>query len=194
MSQTTPPALLRVLLLFALGAGLPNLLTLQGQRPLNIAFICALFWMVAAGKSVRLAAAPDAHVRGKLVGGLIAVCTCLGLSTAVPLLFENPTTDWTLTLNGPRFAWIVVGVLLAPIAEERFFRGALFAALFRNGRPLVAILGSALAFAVAHPVGAHMAIAFGVGLVLGFLRHFSGDWRLCAGAHAAINGTAWLLN
>ena len=194
MSQTTPPAFLRVLILFALGAGLPNLLTLLGQRPLNIAFICALFWMVAAGRSVRRVPAPYADALGKLLGGLIAVCACLGLSTAIPAIFESATTNWTDTLGEPQLAWLVIGVVLAPIAEERFFRGALFAQLFRNRRPLVAILGSALAFAVAHPVGVHMTIALCVGITLGYLRHMSGDWRLCAAVHAAINATAWLLS
>ncbi len=193
MSQTTPPAFPRVLILFALGAGLPNLLTLAEQRPVNIAFLCALFWGAAAGKNVPRSAVPRAQMKGKVLSALFAFIVCLGLSTTVPMLYESSTTNWTLTVTEHHYAWLVVGVVLAPIAEERFFRGALFAALFRNRRPLVAILGTALAFAVAHPVGVHMTIALCVGLALGILRHRCGDWRLCAVVHAAINATAWML-
>ena len=194
MSQTTPPAFSRVLILFALGAGLPNLLTLAEQRPVNIAFICALFWGAAAGKKVSRAADARAQMKDKILSALFALIACLGLSSAVPMLFDSPTMNWTLTVTEHHFAWLVVGVVLAPIAEERFFRGALFAALFRKHRPFVAIVGTALAFAVAHPVGVHMTIALCVGLVLGILRHSSGDWRLCAVVHAAINAAVWLLS
>jgi len=70
------------------------------------------------------------------------------------------------------YATLIVAVFVAPICEEVFFRGFVFAGLLR-GMPLVwAIVFSSLIFGVAHFDVGSFAILFIIGLVLAFLR-----WR-----------------
>ena len=70
------------------------------------------------------------------------------------------------------YATLIVAVFVAPICEEVFFRGFVFAGLLR-GMPLVwAILFSTLIFAVAHFDVGSFAVLFIIGLALAFLR-----WR-----------------
>lgn len=68
-----------------------------------------------------------------------------------------------------RYGYIVVG-LLAPLAEEVVFRGAVLRALLRwNRGPWVAIVISALLFSAAHLNPAQLPHTFLVGLLLGWL-------------------------
>ena len=68
-----------------------------------------------------------------------------------------------------RYGYIVVG-LLAPLAEEVVFRGAVLRALLRwNRGPWVAIVVSALLFSAAHLNPAQLPHTFLVGLLLGWL-------------------------
>jgi membrane protease YdiL (CAAX protease family) len=83
--------------------------------------------------------------------------------------------------------WALILVFFAPLAEERFFRGLLFARLASHGRPIFALFGSAAAFAAAHSVPGPAVVAAGGGLILGGLRLWSGDWRTPAIAHVAFN-------
>jgi len=70
------------------------------------------------------------------------------------------------------YAILIVAVFVAPICEEVFFRGFVFAGLLR-GMPLVwAILFSSLIFAVAHFDVGSFVVLFIIGLALAFLR-----WR-----------------
>ncbi len=68
-----------------------------------------------------------------------------------------------------RYGYIVVG-LLAPLAEEVVFRGAVLRTLLRwNRGPWVAIVISALLFSAAHLNPAQLPHTFLVGLLLGWL-------------------------
>jgi membrane protease YdiL (CAAX protease family) len=70
------------------------------------------------------------------------------------------------------YATLLAAVLIAPICEEIFFRGFVFAGFLRS-MPLVwAIILSALLFAVAHADPGSFAVLFFIGLALAFLR-----WR-----------------
>jgi membrane protease YdiL (CAAX protease family) len=70
------------------------------------------------------------------------------------------------------YATLIVAVFVAPICEEVFFRGFVFAGLLR-GMPLVwAIVFSSLIFGVAHFDVGSFAVLFIIGLALAFLR-----WR-----------------
>jgi membrane protease YdiL (CAAX protease family) len=93
--------------------------------------------------------------------------------------------------RGLQWASLFIVVLLAPLAEERFFRGTLFTTLEAEGRTRFAIIGTALAFAAAHPYGAPAATACGAGLTLGLLRAWTGDWRVCVLVHAFFNAGVW---
>ncbi|GAC1389023.1 MAG: hypothetical protein NVSMB38_01630 [Ktedonobacteraceae bacterium] len=70
------------------------------------------------------------------------------------------------------YATLIASVLVAPICEETFFRGFVFTG-FLNGMPVVvAIILSALLFAVAHADPGSFAVLFFIGLALAFIR-----WR-----------------
>ena len=68
-----------------------------------------------------------------------------------------------------RWGYFVVG-LLAPLAEEMVFRGAILRSLLRwKQNPWVGIAISALLFAVVHMNPAQMPHAFLIGLLLGWM-------------------------
>jgi membrane protease YdiL (CAAX protease family) len=79
--------------------------------------------------------------------------------------------------------------LAAAVAEEALFRGALYGCLERAG-PLLAVAGSALAFALVH-VPFYGSSAFpvdlGAGLLFAWQRQASGRWTVPAATHAAAN-------
>ena len=70
------------------------------------------------------------------------------------------------------YATLIVAVFVAPVCEEVFFRGFVFAGLLRGMSAGWAIILSALIFAVAHGDPGSFAVLLIIGLALGFLR-----WR-----------------
>ena len=87
-----------------------------------------------------------------------------------------------------RLGWLGAPVgVLAAVAEEALFRRLAYARLLRFG-PGVAILGSALAFALLHvPLyGIEvLPVDLGAGLLLSWQRWASGTWTVPAATHAA---------
>ena len=69
-----------------------------------------------------------------------------------------------------RFGYFVIG-LMAPLAEEVVFRGAVLRALLRwkEGKPWMAIVISALLFSAVHMNPAQLPHTFLVGLLLGWM-------------------------
>jgi membrane protease YdiL (CAAX protease family) len=92
---------------------------------------------------------------------------------------------------GPRefLLLLVIGAGLAPLAEEMFFRGLLFAWLTRWTGAIPSALLTALLFALAHyPAGLLHAVAtFGAGLILAALFRLSGSLLPAALAHGLNN-------
>jgi membrane protease YdiL (CAAX protease family) len=83
---------------------------------------------------------------------------------------------------------VAVGVLGA-VAEEAFFRRFVYGGLERLG-PTVAVLGSALLFALIHiPIygGVVFPVDLGAGLVLSWQRWASGSWGASAATHVVAN-------
>lgn len=88
---------------------------------------------------------------------------------------------------------VLVAACLVPLAEEVFFRGALFGALTRSGRRIWgAALVTSVAFTVSHadprlwgPVGV-------VGLMAGYVRVASGSLLPCLGLHVGFNSVTVL--
>ena len=74
------------------------------------------------------------------------------------------------------YATLVASVLVAPICEETFFRGFVFAGFLNRMPVVVAILLSSLLFAVAHADLGSFAVLFFIGLALAFVR-----WRTRSG-------------
>lgn len=92
---------------------------------------------------------------------------------------------------GPAAALLALGVgVAAPVGEELLFRGYVWRALGGLG-PRGATLGSAALFGLYHLDPLHAAGAFGMGLVLGWLRWLGGGLWAPLLAHA-LNNALWL--
>jgi membrane protease YdiL (CAAX protease family) len=85
--------------------------------------------------------------------------------------------------------------LLAAVAEEALFRGALYVLLRRRGA-LLAVGVSAVLFALVHVPSyglAALPVDLGAGLLFGWQRWASGRWAVPAATHAAANLLAVIL-
>jgi membrane protease YdiL (CAAX protease family) len=84
---------------------------------------------------------------------------------------------------------VVALVSLAAVAEEAFFRRLVYDVLRANG-PAVAVVGSAVLFAVVH-VGVYgfwvLPIDLAAGLVLSWQRWATGSWAIPAATHVLAN-------
>jgi uncharacterized protein len=93
----------------------------------------------------------------------------------------------------PAAALMLVAVaVLVPLAEELFFRGALFTPLLRSGPAFVAVWTTSMAFAMAHAEPRNWAPLFLVALVLGELRRQGGSIWPGVALHAAFNAATLL--
>jgi len=91
-------------------------------------------------------------------------------------------------------AFAVAVVVIAPLAEELLFRGALLRALLRRTTPAWAIFVSALVFALVHPLGDPevgsvivVPAILTLGVVSGYLAVRSGDLSRSIMLHAGFN-------
>ena len=89
----------------------------------------------------------------------------------LPNLIEEDLSNLINTPGG----YLAIAIA-APVAEEVVFRGAILRSLLSNGRkPWVAIVLSALFFAVGHLNPAQMPHAFIIGLLLGWMYYRTGS-------------------
>lgn len=84
---------------------------------------------------------------------------------------------------------MIAAVLLAPVAEELFFRGAMFAALLRRWGIRTAVIVPSLIWAIMHVQYGwwDVALIAGSGVLLAMVRWKSGSLYLPVGLHAAWN-------
>jgi membrane protease YdiL (CAAX protease family) len=130
------------------------------------------------------------------VVGLLARFAGAWLSSVVPSTGVAPVEELVAMPSGMlAFATIAV---LAPVAEELFFRGLLYGALeARFGRG-AAVLGATTAFALVHlpqqwgAWGAFASVAF-LGLCLSLLRRYAKSTAAAAMAHLAHNAIVTLI-
>ena len=114
------------------------------------------------------------------------------------------TAEWAITIFLPVEAdpdWIaqqqqfslgehlIAAVLLAPVAEELFFRGAMFAVLLRRWGIRTAVIVPSLIWAIMHVQYGwwDVALIAGSGVLLAMVRWKSGSLYLPVGLHAAWN-------
>ncbi|GIU97159.1 MAG: hypothetical protein KatS3mg013_0962 [Actinomycetota bacterium] len=160
----------------ALGAAL---LAVRPWIPGSVAGAALPIALVVAGL---LAPAPTASSRPAPLGRAPVLLVGLaGLGAASLVAGAAPplhTSTWTLPL-----------ALVAAVGEEALFRRHLFGVLERVGA-FAAIGGAAVAFAIVHLPSygpAALPIDLGAGLVFGWQRWASGDWRVAAATHALAN-------
>lgn len=103
---------------------------------------------------------------------------------------SNPLLELVLTARDPLAlaGFALTATVLAPLFEETLFRGVLLPVLGRHWGPRLALLASALVFALAHLSLGELVPLLLLGLGLGWLRLRSGRLAPCVLMHALWNG------
>ena len=91
------------------------------------------------------------------------------------------------------YATLIAAVIVAPLCEEVFFRGFVFAGLCRGMPVGWAIVLSALLFATTHADPGSFVVLFAIGLALAFLRWRTHSLWPGIALHALNNGAAAIL-
>jgi membrane protease YdiL (CAAX protease family) len=109
-----------------------------------------------------------------------------GLMEGNPL----PTGDYDVLL------WVLLGigvVLIAPVAEELFFRGLLFKALDRMWPTFLAMLVSGIAFSLLH-LNVSVLVPFAmIGIIFAWAFRRADSLWTPIGAHGIVNGVSFIL-
>jgi membrane protease YdiL (CAAX protease family) len=82
---------------------------------------------------------------------------------------------------------LVAFLLVAPAAEEVFFRGVVYNAWERERGPWVAVIGSAALFAAIHASLFAMVPIFALGVILALLYRSTGSLAATIALHAGFN-------
>lgn len=122
-----------------------------------------------------------------------ALVPSLCLQDAMPELPNIMSSEFDMIM-GDRWGYVAIGIL-APIAEELVFRGAVLRSLLRWNRTnhWVSIGLSAVAFALVHINPAQMPHAFLAGLLLGWLYYRSGSIVPGVAFHWVNNSIAYII-
>ena len=95
-----------------------------------------------------------------------------------PLPQEELELLTTLFRAQTRYQWVGIVVaagVLGPVVEEMFFRGGLLGNLWKRWRTPLTVVGSSLLFAAAHRDPRNFAPDFLGGVIMGFVRVWSGS-------------------
>jgi membrane protease YdiL (CAAX protease family) len=130
--------------------------------------------------------------------GVLAFLVSAALQALLDLVGVRQTQlrefSWIRDLNLVGFvAVFVVGAIGAPLAEELYFRGYVFAAYLREKGPLVAYVVSGLVFAGLHLNREALLPIFILGMMLAWMYHRSNSIIPPITAHALNNGLAFLI-
>lgn len=127
-----------------------------------------------------------------LVAGWSGLVT-LEMNLLPAVLARWPGLQETLPTFSFPYAFVPV-VLLAPIAEEAFFRGVVCEGLARRYGDGIGIFGSALLFAAVHASWLMLPGALLFGLLMGLYQRRTGSILACIAVHFANNALAsWTL-
>lgn len=136
------------------------------------------------------------------LAGLVASIVLFALAASLELLMKAAgvqqtqlaSLEWLRSV--PLWQYLLVAfsaAILAPIAEEIYFRGYVFRAYFEQKGPLQAYLFSSLLFALVHLNLPAIIPIFGIGLFLAFLYHRTGSVLPGMIAHAVNNAVAFAI-
>jgi membrane protease YdiL (CAAX protease family) len=100
---------------------------------------------------------------------------------------EPATAERAIEIVNPALVILAV-VILAPIAEEVFFRGVVFNAWLREGGRRYAYIGSAALFAIIHLSLVSLLPIFALGLALAWVYERTGSLLAPMAMHATVNG------
>jgi hypothetical protein len=121
------------------------------------------------------------------IGASLASAAVVSLLEALGLEVAPQAAEQALGLVEPWVAVLAI-VLLAPIAEELFFRGVVFNAFLRERGPRLAYIGSAALFAVIHLSIVALLPIFLLGLALAWVYDRTGSLLAPIVMHAVVNG------
>lgn len=160
-----------------------------------------LMLLIARGISLRDAfalRAPTSWRQAARIGGLALIATwatsvVLELTVGHAAREQGVPQFWDAA-RAPAFVVNVIAIaLFVPIVEEATCRGIGFALLAPWGQGL-AIVGTAIAFALAHGAVLDFPWVLVTGLGLGVLRARTGSLYPCIALHATINGIAVIIS
>jgi hypothetical protein len=141
---------------------------------------------------------PGGAIRAGLGWGVVAWIGASLISYAVLALFEalglDPepqAAERALTLIDPWLAVLAI-VILAPIAEELFFRGVIFNVFLREGGRRWAFIGSSALFAIIHLSLVALIPIFVLGLALAWVYERTGNLLAPITMHMVVNGASVL--
>jgi membrane protease YdiL (CAAX protease family) len=143
---------------------------------------------------------PGSNAAGAILSGVgwgvVATIGASLLGAAVLIVLESlgieagpQTAEQAISRIDPWLAVLAV-VILAPIAEEVFFRGVVFNALLREAGSRWAYIGSAALFAVIHLEPVAMLPLFALGLALAWVYQRTRNLLAPIAMHATVNGIA----
>jgi membrane protease YdiL (CAAX protease family) len=121
------------------------------------------------------------------VGAVVA----LGME-ALGMEVDVQTAERALRLVDPWIA-VLAFVVLAPVAEEVFFRGVVYNAWLREGGPRLALIGSAALFAAIHFSVVALAPIFVLGLALAWIYRRTANLLAPIAMHATVNALSTAL-
>ena len=175
------------------------------ERPntvLMVSMTAAGFVLLLVRTGISLAPARQAFLLGGIYAALTAGSTAtskpeservvhplVALGVGIAAILASSLVVGSPPPAAATAAWALPLALGAAVAEEAFFRRFLYARLLRRGA-LVAVAGSAIAFAAIHVPeygGAALWVDLGAGLLLSWQRWASGSWAVPAATHAAAN-------
>lgn len=195
--------------ILALGAG-RTALALFGDGPLSVPGTLLLLTSTQIGLLAvagGLVIAPRALAGVRLVGGAgVGRSLLLGLALAIPAWIgaqllatlaalaleavgfsqEVGVLDTVLQRGDPTVI-LVAFLLVAPVAEEIFFRGVAYNAWERERGPSVALFGSAALFAVIHTSFFSLVPIFALGVALAFVYRSTRSLLAVIAMHAGFN-------
>lgn len=121
------------------------------------------------------------------IGSTLVIAAMAWLLERVGLPPEPETAERAIAFLDPILVVLAV-VILAPIAEEVFFRGIVFNAWLREGGRRSALIGSSALFAIIHLSLVSLVPIFLLGLALAWVYQRSGSLLAPMAMHATVNG------
>jgi membrane protease YdiL (CAAX protease family) len=167
------------------------------STPLALALVSWLFvWRPRALEA--LPSFPGRDPSGALLAGLGwgalawlgSTLVIIGVGWLLELIGRPPEASAAELAIARVDPWLVVlaVVVLAPVAEEIFFRGVVFNAWLREGGRRYAYIGSAALFAVIHVSLISLLPIFLLGLALAWIYERTGSLLAPMAMHATVNG------
>jgi membrane protease YdiL (CAAX protease family) len=116
---------------------------------------------------------------------VLAAVAAIGLE-AIGFIQEAGVADSVLARGDPTVV-LVAFIIVAPAAEELFFRGVVYNAWLRERGPRVALYGSAALFALIHTSLFAVVPIFALGVALALVYRRTGSLLAAMAMHAGFN-------